>query len=322
MKILIRKFCTALLILSVSNVSAQTYKLDFKTIDKYVKSLGPLDSMNVGTISAILSKKYNNKIDKAYAFYYWIANNITFDVKAARANNTSKNSPVEVLFYRKAVGIGFASLFQDMCSNANIRCLTVDGYIKNNVDEIGEKGNDINHSWAVVQLGESPDTWYYVDPAMGSGYTDAEMKTFTPAYTDAYFFTDKETFNLQHFPDNTAWKLGPGPKSKKGFFNLPVFKQAAIEMGVKKISPDEGYLKVKANKSVDFTITLNNNNDVVISKVEIGTGVRKKYKTKAVEFTYTKGLLSFSYTFEEEDSYPISILVNGKQFALYQVDIN
>lgn len=321
MKKLFRISCMVLFVLSVFNASAQTYNLNFKEIGKYIKSLGSLDSMNVGTISSILSKKYHDKIDKAYAFYYWIANNITYDVKAARANSTSKNSPVEVLFYRKAVGIGFASLFQDMCSNANIRCLTVDGYIKNNVEDIGEKGKEINHSWAVVQLGDSPDTWYYVDPAMGSGLTDAEMKTFTPAYTDAYFFTDKETFNLQHYPDNTAWKLGNGPKSKKAFFDLPVIKHNAIELGTLKILPDEGFLKVKANKPVDFTITLNKNYAVAISKVEIGVGVRKKYKTKPVEYTFNKGLLSFSYTFEEEDSYPISILVNGKPFAMYQVDI-
>lgn len=75
--------------------------------------------------------------------------------------------------------------------------------------------------WAVVQLGQSPDTWYYVDPAWGSGYADAEMKVFTRSFTDAYFFTDKPIFNLQHYPDNEAWKLGGAPKNKKEFYSLP-----------------------------------------------------------------------------------------------------
>lgn len=321
MKNLLKKICPFLLVISGFSLSAQTNNHDFTAVDKYVKSLGSLDSMSMGTINNVVSKKFSNKIDKARAIYYWIANNITYDVKAARANNTSKNSPTDVLLYRKAVGIGFAGLFQDMCSSANIRCLTVDGFVKNNVDEIGEKGNDINHTWAVVQLGESPETWYYVDPAFGSGYADAEMKTFTRTFTGAYFFTDKETFNLQHYPDNIAWKLGPGPKSKKDFFDLPVIKSAAVEFSLKRFSPESGNLKVKANKPVKFSFTLSNTN-IEIAKVEVGIGDRKKYKTKAVEFSFNQGVLNFSYSFEEENSYPFSILVNGKQLVLYQVDIN
>ena len=103
-----------------------------------------------------------------------------------------KNTPAEVLLYRKATGIGFASLFQDMCSSADIRCLTVDGFIKNNTEQIGEKDTEINHSWAVVQLGQSPETWYYVDPAWGSGYADAEMKVFTRPITQMLIFLQKK----------------------------------------------------------------------------------------------------------------------------------
>ncbi|MGB4845234.1 MAG: transglutaminase domain-containing protein, partial [Ferruginibacter sp.] len=202
MKNLLKKIIPVLCILSVINVSAQTNGRDFTIVDTYVKSLGPLDSMSMGTINNVVSNKFTDKIDKARAIYYWIANNISFDIKAARSYNTSKNTPADVLLYRKAIGIGFASLFQDMCSSADIRCLTVDGFVKTNTDQIKEKGTEINHSWAVVQLGESPDTWFYVDPAFGSGYADAEMKVFTPAYTDAYFFTEKELFNQQHYPDN------------------------------------------------------------------------------------------------------------------------
>ena len=128
------------------NAMAQINGRDFTAVDNYVKKLGSLDSMSMGTINNVVSKKFTDKIDKARAIYDWIAMNIKYDVKSARANNTAKNSPTDVLLYRKAVGIGFASLFQDMCSSANIRCLTVDGFVKNNVDDIGEKSMEINHT--------------------------------------------------------------------------------------------------------------------------------------------------------------------------------
>lgn len=320
MKNLLKKIIPVLCILSVINVSAQTNGRDFTIVDTYVKSLGPLDSMSMGTINNVVSNKFTDKIDKARAIYYWIANNISFDIKAARSYNTSKNTPADVLLYRKAIGIGFASLFQDMCSSADIRCLTVDGFVKTNTDQIKEKGTEINHSWAVVQLGESPDTWFYVDPAFGSGYADAEMKVFTPAYTDAYFFTEKELFNQQHYPDNTAWKLGAGPKNKKDFFELPILRVAALELEVRKFSPNDGILKAKVNKAVNFSYTFNDKTE--ITKVELGTGARKRYTVKEIEFSFSAGVLSFSYKFDEENEYPLTVLVNGKELMWYYVEIN
>lgn len=319
MKNLLKNTLQVLFIFLVFNVSAQTNNRDFTAVDAYVKSLGALENMSMGTINNVVSNKFTDKVDKARAIYYWIAHHIKYDIKAARTNNPAKNTPTEVLLSRQAVGIGFASLFQDMCSSADIRCLTVDGFIKNNTQQIGEKETDINHSWAVVQLGQSPDTWYYVDPALGNGFADAEMKLFTPYYTDAYFFTDKETFNLQHYPDNEAWKLGPAPKNKKDFFDMPVIKMAAMEFGLTKIYPNEGKIKAKLNKAVKFNFSLKNTTDIV--KIELGIGEKKKYKVVEILFTKSGSLLSFSHKFEEENSYPVTVFINGKEFLSYDVEV-
>jgi len=314
-----KKIFPFLFILTGFTVSAQTNGRDFTSVDAYVKSLGPLENMSMGTINNVVSNKFTDKVDKARAIYYWIAHHIKYDIKAARSNNTIKNTPTDVLLTRKAVGLGFASLFQDMCSSADIRCLTVDGFVKTGTGQIGEKDTDINHSWAVVQLGQSPDTWYYVDPAFGSGYADAEMKVFTPYYTDAYFFTDKETFNLQHFPDNEAWKLGPAPKNKKDFFELPVIKVAAMELGLKRFSPGTGKIKATVNKAVKFSFTLKST--VEITKVELGIGEKKKYKLTEIQFSNSGGMLGFSHKFDDANSYPVTVFVNGKEFISYYVEV-
>ncbi len=320
MKNLLKKIFPALFIITGFNVDAQTNGRDFTAVDAYVKSLGSLDSMSMGTINNVVSNKFTDKVDKARAIYYWISNNITYDIKAARNNSTAKNTPTDVLLSRKAVGIGFASLFQDMCSSADIRCLTVDGFVKNNTSHIGEKDVEINHSWAVVQLGQSPDTWFYVDPAWGSGYADAELKEFTKSYTDAYFFAEKANFNLQHYPDNEAWKLGPAPKNKKDFYQLPVIKVAALEFAMKKYSPNDGNLKAKATKAVNFSYILNG--DKEITKVELGIGEKKKYKLKEMNYSFSGGNLSFNYKFEEENSYPVTVFINGREFMSYYVEVN
>ena len=319
MKNLLKHLLPVLFAFLAFNSSAQTNGRDFTAIDAYVKSLGPLEGMSMGTINNVVSNKFTDKIDKARAIYYWIAHHIKYDIKAARTSNTTKNTPAEVLLSRKATGIGFASLFQDMCSSADIRCLTVDGFVKNNTGQIGEKDSDINHSWAVVQLGQSPETWYYVDPAWGSGYVDAEMKVFTPYYTDAYFFTEKETFNLQHYPDNQAWRLGNGPKGKGDFFELPVVRVAAMELGIKKLSPNDGKMKAKAGKPVKFSFTLKTTEE--ITKVELGVGEKKKYKVVEIQYSNSASTLSFTYKFEDASSYPVTVFVNGKEFVQYYVDV-
>lgn len=319
MKNLLKKLLPAFFILTGVNASAQTNGRDFTKIDAYVKSLGPLTTMSMGTINNVVSNKFTDKMDKARAIYYWVAHNITYDVKAARSNSNAKNIPAEVLLTRKATGLGFASLFQDMCSSADIRCLTVDGFVKYNTKQIGEKDQEINHSWAVVQLGESPEEWYYVDAAFGSGYLNADMKEFTKAYTDAYFFTEKASFNLQHFPDNQAWKLGNAPKSKKDFFDMPVVKTAAVEFEIKKCSPNDGKINAKVDKAVKFSFTVKSTEN--ITKVELGMGEKKKYKLEEIQYSNSATVLSFSYKFQNANSYPVTVFVNGKEFAQYYVDI-
>ncbi|MFZ1306216.1 MAG: transglutaminase domain-containing protein [Ferruginibacter sp.] len=316
MKNLLKKLLPGFILIAGFNASAQTNGRDFKTIDAYVKSLGPLENMSMGTINNVVSKKFTDKIDKARAIYYWIANNITYDLKP---NRNIKNTAADVLLTRKATGTGFANLFQDMCSSADIRCLTVDGFVKYNTQQIGEKDEEINHSWVVVQLGQSPEEWYYADPAFGSGYLSTDMKEFTRSYTDAYFFTEKVTFNLQHFPDNSAWKLGSAPKSKGDFFDMPVIKTAAMELGITKCIPNDGKIKAKADKAVRFSFTLKSSE--AITKVAVGIGEKKKYKVEEIQYSNSGSVLSFTYKFKDANSYPVTVYVNGKEFALYYAEI-
>jgi transglutaminase/protease-like cytokinesis protein 3 len=319
MKNTLKKLLTAFILFAGYNASAQTNGRDFTKIDEYVKSLGPLTNMSMGTVNNVVSNKFTDKMDKARAIYYWVAHNVTYDVKSLRSNDNAKNTPAQVLLTRKATGLGFASLFQDMCSSADIRCLTVDGFVKYNTQDIGEKDVEINHSWAVVQLGESPEEWYYVDPAFGSGYMSSDKKEFTKAYSDAYFFTEKATFNLQHFPDNSAWKLGSAPKNKGDFFEMPVLKTAAMELGITKCSPNNGKINAKVDKAVKFSFTIKNTES--ITKVELGVGEKKKYKLEEIQYSNSATTLSFTYKFQDANSYPVTVFVNGKEFAQYYVDV-
>ena len=221
---------------------------------------------------------------------------------------------------RKANASGYAGLFQDMCSVVKIRCLTVDGYAKNTTEQINEIPDEFNHTWAVVQLGQSPESWYYVDPTWGSGYTDEKLSQFTKSFNDAYFFADKTIFNFQHFPDNIAWQLGNGAKNKKDFFALPLVKNQAYEFKVNNFVPLSGLIKATTKKPVAFSFKINSNQKIEIVALQIGNDKKKKIKT--VDYTYTAGTVSFNFKFEEEDSYPVTVLINNLPVLGYFAEIN
>jgi len=320
MKYMYQFFFCGFLLLSAVGSSAQSSSEYYRDIDDYVTSLGPLDTMNMGTISFIVTKKFPDPKDKVRAIFDWIAYNISFDLKAGRNNDNEKTNTELVLKNRKANAAGYAALFQDMCSVVKIRCLTVDGYAKYNTEQITEKPDEFNHTWAVVQLGQSPETWYYVDPTWGSGYTDDKMTKFTKAYNDDYFFADKNIFNFQHFPDNDAWRLGPGPKSLSSFFSLPLVKSAAYEFRLGKFSPAGGVIKAKLNSPVSFNIKVSTNNPIEIVSLVIGE--EKKKKTKTVDYTISAGSIVFNYKFDVEDTYPVTVMVNNKPILGYIAEVN
>ncbi len=306
-------------ILITTNSFAQSN--DYKAVDDYVKKIGPLDTLNVGSISAIVTQPFQDKVNKARAIYDWIAYNIDFDCKNARGNNNDKSSSDDVLKYRKATPTGYANLFQDMCSVVEIRCLTVDGYTKNSPDDINNPEDETNDTWDVIQLGQTSSEWYYVDVARGSGFTDKDFKTFTKAFNGTYFFADKAIFNFQHFPDNIAWQLGgTGPKDKKDFFALPVIKDPAYEFGTTDFEPVAGYIKTKAGKPLHFVI--HTNRRVPISVVSIAIGDSKKKLIKQADYSSGGDSISFNYTFDDTDSFPIAILINGKEVLDYMVEVN
>ena len=313
-----KKVLLILFLFASTKLIAQKRYEDFKVVDEYVKSLGALDTLNMGTISYIVTKKFPDSKDKARAIFDWIAWNISFDVKGAKKNGNEKNIAEDVLKFRKATSAGYAALFQDMCSVVKIRCLTVDGYLKNNVEQFTEKPEEFNHTWDVVQMGMSPESWFYVDPTLGSGYTDEKVTVFTKQYNDAYFFADRIIFNYQHLPDNHAWLLGPGTKSKSDFFSMPLVKNAAYEFGISNFSPDNGYIKTTINKTVQFSCKLSTNKGIDIVALLIGED--KKKKTKTVDYTVTDGVLRFGYKFPEEINYPVTVLINNKPVLGYFVE--
>ena len=100
---------------------------------------------------------------------------------------------------------------------------------------------------------------------------------------------------------------------------MPVVKTAAMELGITKCSPNDGKLKVKADKGVKFSFTIKSTEN--ITKVELGIGEKKKYRLEEIQYSNSATTLGFTYKFKDTDSGPITIFVNGKEFVQYYVEV-
>ncbi len=138
---------------------------NYSSTDEFVQKQGSMDSLNLAQIAQRITAVSSDKEQQARAIFYWIANNIALDPKAIKGNDQRKSLPEDVTKLRKGTALGFAKLYQEMASIANIRCLVVDGYIRNGIEDLNSPPDEINHSWNVVQLGQSPDSWYVLDAA-------------------------------------------------------------------------------------------------------------------------------------------------------------
>ena len=293
----------------------------FSRIDDAVSTFGSLDSFNIATIADTITAQFPNKEDKARAIFYWIANNIAVNPKTAKSNDNKNTNPGFVIANRQTNSLGFSLLVQEMMSLANIRCLSVDGYTKKDIETLNDPPDEPNSSWNVVQLGTSPDQWFYVDAAMAAGYTDKRFTSFTKEFTSEYFFSDRTTFNLTHFSDNPAWLLGSGVKSVKEFYAQPVFSNAAIKYNLQKANPAKGMVKTKLKNTVQFNFEFAS--DITPTEVSLVAGDYKRpEKPVAVKFTNSGNTISFSHQFKTESEYPVQIFIDGKLLAIYFAEVN
>ena len=314
------KKCVFVLLLSLVTIFCFAQQSKYKNVDEAVEKLGPLNNFNVAVIADTITEKFADNEQKARAIYYWIANNIQIDPKGTKQNDDKNILPEKVIALRKATPLGFSLLVQEMCSAANIRCLSVDGYVKNYAAEINETADEKNYSWNVIQLGQSPETWYYVDAARASGYLDKKSTVFTKQFTSEYFFADRKLFNLAYYPDNGAWQLGGGVKSVKDFYALPVFNNFSFALGLGKPLPLTGYIKTSLKKTVVFTFPVNGAVD--IKNISLIMGDEKKQpKPEAMNFENNGGAISFTYQFKKEDTFPLRIVADGKDILQYMVEV-
>ncbi len=292
----------------------------YENVDVLVTNLGKLDSMSIADISQKLTTSFSTKEMKARAIFTWIALNIDFDVKSQKRNPDLDIDPMEILKKRAATSKGFASLFQEMCSQSNIRCMVINGYTQIKCEDINNPSEEPNHYWNMIQLGNSNEQWYFVDVVKASGYLDNKQTIFIKSFNGNYFFPAISLFYQDHFPKNSAWLFGNGPKNLKDFYSLPIIGSEAYAINMNNNMPSKGLIHAKINAPVSFSFKYDYKPlDALYIIYKSGS---KQSKPERINFDEENGVITFSYTFKKEDEISFTVIHNDRPIISYQIEIS
>jgi transglutaminase/protease-like cytokinesis protein 3 len=219
-----------------------------ETVDTYQNEID-----KVGLLAARINKDFNNDLDKVGAIYYWIANNIKFDIKnyyskrkkysyhfryktqeeKVRKIEKADNKVTTSIFSKRyGSAKGFACLFKKLCNNAGISCEVVPGTYKSSFKYIGRKPGVVNHYWNAVKINGK---WYLVDVVHGAGSVNEKSKKFESAYNENWFLASPENFFLNHYPAKTEWLFIE--KTKEDFALQPLFYSGYISSELRLVAP-------------------------------------------------------------------------------------
>jgi Transglutaminase-like superfamily len=149
---------------------------------------------DVTSISQKLTSNLSDDSLKIAAIYFWITANIQYDHRfknRVEGDTTLTQEPYNVMKTKRAVCIGYAKLFRELCRMSNIKAYVVEGIVKNGNGFLEREG----HAWNVVLLNGN---YYSLDATWGAE---------SAALAEIYFLRDPSVFLQNHLPDDPIWQL-------------------------------------------------------------------------------------------------------------------
>lgn len=243
---------------SVITVQSQNYEL----IDENVKNYPNYNEIHQLVLR--VNNSFDTDTEKVRAFYIWITHNIAYDLetyytlRAPRINLriTSDRYSYNIEDYqreqmakkvfteRKAMCLGYSTLFTELCLKSGIEVRMIKGIVKTTFNDIDNLQLTKNHSWNAVKINEQ---WKLIDVTFSSGYENPNTGQWVNTINDFYFFTDPEILSYSHFPQEKDFQLVEKPLDLKTFYERPIFYNAYFESDVTLCNDQNGLLTISEN---------------------------------------------------------------------------
>ncbi|WP_298895557.1 transglutaminase domain-containing protein [uncultured Psychroserpens sp.] len=240
----------------VNTVFSQNYEWIDNKVKKYP------NFSNIEVLLLRVSNDFNTDEEKVRAYYTWISHNISYDLNryysfsppemqitfdSERLNKSIQRQKNEKLIQKtltskKAICLGFSTLFNELCLRSGIDSQIIKGITKLSTNEINSTRNIKNHAWNAVKIN---DKWQLVDVTWSNGYENMNTRSWTKRFNDFYFFTNPNEFLNSHLPENPVLQFVTHPINIKSFFETPIFYSKYFESGVRVANNQKGLIELK-----------------------------------------------------------------------------
>ncbi len=190
---------------------------DYKRLYRHVQRTPDSLENDPDLLVNYLKQETNDRRELIEIIYYWISDNISYDIEGFMTNSNCVQDGYTVLETKKSVCQGYAELFQLLCVQEDIECEIISGYAKG-YGFNGKRENEPNHSWNAVKLNGN---WKLIDVTWGSGNVESINGTLTyrKNLNLGYIFSKPEGFVIEHFPEDNEWQLLDKPITLDEFYS-------------------------------------------------------------------------------------------------------
>lgn len=246
--------------------SLSVFSQDFSSIQEKVNSYPKL--ITAENLATSISKDFNSKEDQVKAAFFWLTQNIQYDLedfynpknkrvsfryrdeaeRLQKIREIKDNIVKQTLRTRKGVCEGYAQTLAKVCSLLQIENEVIKGYIRNTSKEINRPRNSTNHAWNAVKL---HNKWIFLDAtwAAGAVMNGKWQRRFNPYY---YNIPKSKHFKT-HFPVDKLWQLRIGRMELADFYNQPIYDSSFLQSNLQLIAPQKGIL-TSTNNQVEIKL--------------------------------------------------------------------
>lgn len=128
---------------------------------------------NPVTLVNYLTKDKNTEKEKFDVIFTWVATNIRYNYQSYYSSSGASISKINYLLkHRTGICIDYAFLMDSLCKLAGLTNVSVYGYAKDEIFDVGDSLYVDNHAWNAVKL---DNLWYVYDVTWASGQTEYKL---------------------------------------------------------------------------------------------------------------------------------------------------
>lgn len=185
---------------------------NYALIDAKMDEIPSSSTSSTDKIANYINANFKTENDKIRAVFYWIASNISYDIKKITARASKEVNPHDNIPYtlktQKGICGDYAEVFSDISSKIGITTYIVVGYTK-------QKGKiaSLSHAWCAAKI---DDKWFLFDPTFGAGYINNNK--FTKKLNNGFFKVEPSKLIASHMPFDYLWQFLNYPITNKEFY--------------------------------------------------------------------------------------------------------